>query len=112
MHLHRAALAALCLLTTPACADPISGYVHADGTVAIPSSLYTVAHLGKGHYLITFTTPMLPLASCIVTTLGGEESNIYVSRIKETENSCELVTGNNSFRWDTRFSFIAVPMSN
>jgi hypothetical protein len=107
------ALVALGLLTTaPAYADPISGLVQADGSVAYQSSLYTVTHLGTGRYLIAFTNPMTPQASCVVTTLGGQNPNSYVSRIIETETSCEVVTGNNGFRSDTRFSFIAMPMSD
>lgn len=51
-------VAALIYATTPAIADPISGYVNADGTVAVTSSLYTVAHVRSGTYEIDFATAM------------------------------------------------------
>jgi len=106
MKITRAALAALCLLAAPACADPISGYVKADGTPLIVSSLYTVTHTRRGLYKITFTTPFETLASCVFTYAGnGSIGNI--GRISEKANSCTV-----KFPSDFDFSFIAVPMSN
>jgi hypothetical protein len=52
------AMAALWFLSVPAYGDPISGYVYADGTAAVPSSLYSVSHPKEGVYIITFTSPM------------------------------------------------------
>ncbi|MBV9990711.1 MAG: hypothetical protein JOZ72_05395 [Alphaproteobacteria bacterium] len=113
MNIRSVAVVAFGLLAAaPACADPITGLVGRDGSVAVSSSLYTVSHIGPGHYVITFATPMLPQASCVITTTNGQDPNVYVSRLIETDSSCEIVTGNNGHRFDTRFSFIALPMSN
>jgi hypothetical protein len=110
MKINRAALAALCLLATPACADPISGYVKANGTVSVPSSLYSVTHKKPGHYLITFTTPITPKASCLATAFRGQ----FVKKIVETDTTCLVVINGYAEQHgeDGAFSFIAVPMSN
>jgi len=100
------------LMAAPAYADPISGLVHADGTVEVASSLYTVTQIREGRYLITFTNPMTPQANCIVTPLSHRNPNIYVSNIRETATSCDILTGDNGRRANTDFTFIATPMSN
>jgi hypothetical protein len=120
MQLHRAILAALCLLAAPACADPISGYVHANGRVAIPSSLYTVTHPERGMYTITFTTPVAPMASCVVMLIRGEDPiqrrgyGPFVVKLTESDRECSFVIRNsgNNPRVNEAFTFIAVPMSN
>ena len=109
MNLRSAILASfLSALATSAVADPISGYVHADGTVGIPSSLYTVTHTGRGHYVIKFTPLLEPSASCVITPL----STGAVVTLTESDKSCLVVFRSNGFRLDADFSFIAVPMSN
>jgi hypothetical protein len=109
MDIRKAALTAICVLATPACADPISGYVHADGTVAIPSSLYTVTHTRRGSYNIKFTNPLEPSASCVITPL----SDVAVKTLVESDKRCFVNFGvYGEYRADTDFSFIAVPMSN
>jgi len=110
MDIRKAGLAALCLLVaTPAYADPISGYVHADGTVAVPSSLYTVTHTRQGRYAIKFTNPMEPSASCVITPAGAE---MTVLRLAESDTRCYVTLGGGNHPFDSDFSFIAVPMSN
>src|SRR4051812_42167541 len=114
----RKAVLALCLLTAPACADPISGYVHKDGTVDVPSTLYTVTHGKPGHYSIVFATPMLPKASCVITPVGTLEhykaSPPAVWRLEESDTECSFVIRYSGLggKYDSDFSFIAVPMSN
>jgi hypothetical protein len=109
----KSGLAGACLLLASSASGAqmiISGTVSADGTVAHPSSLYTVLHPSKGRYEITFTNPITPRASCIATVLGNDP-NLYVINIYEGETRCVILTGNNGFRRDQRFSFIAVPES-
>lgn len=106
MHIRKLVIAtALCLLSVPACADPISGYVKADGTPLITSSLYIVEHPTAGRYKIIFATPLEPLASCVISIVGARSTNIRL--ISETASSCTV-----KFHNDFDFSFIAVPMSN
>jgi hypothetical protein len=119
MDVRKAALAALCLLTTPVCADPISGYVNANGTVAIPSSLYTVLHPKQGHYSIVFTAQMLPEASCVIMPivnlkfpLRGHALYIKALMDSDTECSFQIHMTDTHRLMDSDFSFIAMPMSN
>jgi hypothetical protein len=112
---------ALCLLmAAPAYADPISGYVYANGTVAVPSSLYTVTHPERGSYTITFTTPMSPMANCVVTVVWSKNPvknpgyGPFVTKLAESDSECSFVIRNsgNNPRVNEDFSFIAAPMSN
>ncbi len=111
MNTRNVVLAVLCLVAAPASADPISGYVKADGTVAIPSSLYAVTHQGVGRYKIVFTPSLTPTASCMVTPIG----RIHVRKLSESASQCSVVLFSNFQGYgdtDGDFSFIAVPMSN
>ncbi len=115
IYTRQAVLAALSLLTTPVCADPISGYVHADGTVTVRSALYHVSHHGVGRYTIKFATPMEPSANCVVTPMS--KLSFYgaeVWRLVESDTECRVkfrISGSHS-NIDVDFTFIAVPMSN
>lgn len=113
----------LLALATPTFADPISGYVHADGTVVIPSSLYTIQHPKRGNYTIVFTTPLSPSASCVITPVEtrGQKKQLgapyapFVAHLVESDMQCsfKLLLGNHGGGpYDNDFSFIAVPMSN
>ena len=112
--------AALCLLSVPACADPISGYVHRNGAVVLPSSLYTVTHPRTGHYTIRFTTPVEPMANCLIAPADrGHGPQVvrfgpYITNLKESDSSCSFVirAPNSGVGQDNDFTFIAVPMSN
>jgi len=110
MNIRKVALAVLCLVAPPAAADPISGYVKGSGTVAIPSSLYTVVRTHRGHYTITFTNPMVPRANCVITPLRS----LSVYELHESDTECRVVLHNDysTLAVDGSFSFMAVPMSN
>ena len=117
MNKRNAALAlVLCALPIPASADIVSGYVNADGTVRLKSSLYTVSHPDRGKYIITFATPLSPMASCLVTPMrlaGFDGAYLEVKFLQETKNQCVIRFQTiNNHGADVDFSFIAVPMSN
>jgi hypothetical protein len=110
---------ALMLFVLPglAIADPISGYVRADGTPLIASSLYTVSHPESGHYTISFASPLQPLASCVVVPVPSHKYTglpPYVRHLSESGTSCSFQTMLNDTRRpaDIDFTFIAMPMSN
>lgn len=97
-----------------ALADPISGYVKADGTPIIPSSLYTVLHPRTSHYTIVFTNPMPPKANCVISIVDTQGAGIYVLHLTESRTQCSFVVHGavSDIKWDTDFSFMAMPMSN
>ncbi|HEX3945284.1 MAG TPA: hypothetical protein VHW69_14465 [Rhizomicrobium sp.] len=104
------------LLANAVQADPISGRVERDGSVAVPSPLYSVIHPSAGHYTIKFATPMEPSASCLFFPFGTNRRGYVATVVKETESStdCSIALkslGRGSFH-NYPFSFIAVPMSN
>ena len=116
MDIRKAALTAVCLLATPASADPISGYVSANGVPLVASSRYFVIHRGIGHYDIQFTTPMEPSASCVITPVLKPKlasKAPYVRKLAESSTHClfNLLTSGGGHS-DSDFSFIATPMSN
>lgn len=103
------------LLASGAHADPVSGYVNADGSLMKLSSQYTVIHSGLGHYRIEFATPMTPRASCVITPVGKQVPDTpYLWRLSETRTECVVafLQSGTGTMMDTAFSFIAVPMSN